>query len=109
MKDINDIIGIKAYCEGVVEHGIVETIIDDKKIRFSVQQCSNGIDLVLLDTDTPEVRELLKGYGVVFEHNSDSIVEGDFTKYVMDVYANTSITHNASWMSSDYETYNNID
>jgi hypothetical protein len=109
MKDVDDVIGISATCNGVVEHGIVETIIEDKRINFTVEQYSDGGVVVLLDDNTEEVRELLKEYGAEFENDNETLVYNKFTSYINTIYCKTGETTSASWTNPDYEDYAEVD
>lgn len=102
--NINDIKGIRSYSEGVIEYGIVETIIEDQLVKFSVEDYSNGIHLVQLNEDTQESRELLLKYGVEFREGTGIINDGDFTDHIYKIY-NKSGSVIGQWLSDDYEDY----
>jgi len=98
-----EIEGVKAYAQGIVEHGIVEAIIDGILITFSVQEYSNGIFKVLLDDDKPKVRKILEKYGVEFEKNRDLILEGEFADNIEDIYHRTGKDNSAVWTVENYD------
>lgn len=107
MKDLNEIIGLSTYTQGVVEHGTVKVLIGDKSIELTIQEYSNGHHRVLLDDDTPENRKLIESFGVSFEPDSDEIEYdekgGEFISYIRDIYSNSGTVDGAIWECHDYE------
>lgn len=105
MKKLNDIIGLSAYADGVVEHGRVEVLIDGTVIWFTIQEYSNGCIRIMLDDDTPENRDILKRYGVEFEDEdgSDEIITDEFRSYLREIYSESGTTDHAHWTSHLYD------
>lgn len=91
MKELDSIIPISAYAEGVVEHGRVGCIIDGYLMHFTIMQYSNGITNILLDNDNKKYREILSKYGVTFNKNTqDKIFGDDFIDYLNGIYSKSN-------------------
>lgn len=104
-KDVNDIFAVGAHAKGVVEHGEVEVIIDGYMFELVIQQYSNGITVVLLDSDTPKARRILKKYGVSFKKKTLDEIHGDeFIERIKEIYdfSNTKGTNMSSWTVENF-------
>lgn len=108
-KDIYDIEPIAAIAVGIVEHGQVDTIIDGYKFEFTVQEYSNGIFRVLLDSDFPKARKILKTYGAKFTKKELDEIQGEkFKQRIKDIYEYSS-SKGGSSCSWKIENYNELE
>ena len=91
IKDIYDIEPVQAHAVGVVEHGQEDAIIDGYMFQFTVQEYSNNTLIVLLDSDTPKARKILKEYGASFEKNTLDEIHGDkFKNRILEIYGKSN-------------------
>jgi len=100
IKNIYDIFPVGAHAQGAVEHGQVEVIIDGYMFELSIQIHSDGFTKVLLDSDTPKARRILKKYGASFSKKTlDEIQGGDFIGRIKEIYdySNTKGTNMCTW------------
>ena len=104
----DDIIPISARAILVVEEGEVELIISGYKFVFTIQEYSNKIIKILLDSDKPKARKLLAPFGVTFNKDTLDEVHGDeFIKYIREIYSlsNSNGGMSCSWIEDDYDDF----
>ena len=105
-KDIYDIFPVGAHAKGVVEHGEVEVIIDGYMFELTIQLHSDGISKVLLDSDTPKARTILKKYGASMSKKTlDEIHGEEFIGRIKEIYdySNTRGTNMCSWTVENFD------
>jgi hypothetical protein len=83
---LDSIIPFSATAKMVVEEGDVSAVIDGYLFNFTVQEYSSGTRVVLLDSDTPKARRILKKFDASFKKKTDEIFGDEFVKRIYEIY-----------------------
>jgi hypothetical protein len=91
IKNLYDIFPVGATAKLAIEEGNVEAIIDGYMFEFTIQEYSNGILKVLLDSDSKKARKILKSYGASFEKETMDEIQGEEFKKRIGKYTESQI------------------
>ena len=107
----DNIIPFSAAARMVVEEGQVNAVIDGYLFSFTIHEYSNGSKKLMLDSDTPKARKILKKFGVSFARATLDEIHGDeFIAAVHKIYqlSNSEGGSSCSWITDkevDYKEF----
>lgn len=110
-KLYDNIIPFSATAKIVVEEGDVSAVIDGYLFEFTIQEYSNGIKTLLLNSDTPKARRILKKFGVCFKKQTQDEIIGDlFVKHIFEIYtlSNSKGGMACSWITDEKLEYKEL-